>query len=1080
MKGKEDYLDFIFENIRKGKIVLFLGAGASISAGAPSTKDLVKQLHDHFTKIDNTIQDFNELCDAISYTDIYGYNALYEYLQNKFMNLNPSDNHKLISKYDWLAIFTTNYDTLIEQGFRDESRLKSPKVIRTIQDKFNPFRRDVCHIVKLNGCASRNSNEEGKMALTKIDIEETRKIKEEHYQLLLEAIKDGCLLFIGYSFNDLLALGVMNEAINKLGERNIPYSFAFFPNLSSMEEWRLNRLKAMKIIPIEENFEDFCEKLKVRIKPEHLHRKAREEVVIDIKGNKISIDDNNMITYEEHFFILNEYNIYEPSYDKNGFFRGTNNSWGAFNQHWDFERNYYSGEKEKKILDRIGTMVDIKNLKNLTIKLLEKTSPFHNKILFIPGIPGIGKSVMSKRLAYDIYKLGYPVIYCPNWRKLREHILVQFYKEINSKLSKIEEKSDLKPKTKFLLIIDDASQAFPTIYNIVNSLIDQNVPILVICFDRLGEWNSRKKYLRDRMDINDICELVPIDFFMDKSEKNRFKDHLIKIDLLEIQEEFDFDSETTFFGLMYSLVHPSKQRFHEIIKNQFNNLSTRARELFKIICIIHQYNLSVNIELLARIMESSWKDVQEILEDECSGIIQIEENEEDGIISYKTHHRIIASKTIEFFFPDPQEQTEILKQIFEKTLKKIDFERNLCHCIAINHLSQKKEETHFSMNQLDDIFGSLCSKDATSSLLHHYALIKYELKDYEEAIKLCKESLKLIQIEKYNTYSERPNFVLNTWGMIEAERGFIFQEKQDHKKAEMCFNQAARLFHEAKKISPSDSYPYFTEAYIFYRRGNKCKNNSDKIEFYSKALEILDLALSYVDKTSYEFYLKTKVKILAELENIPSDEILKIARELANYDKSLYGYYIYAYSKLDEILQKIDVDSRGREAEELLKLLNEALEINENDSSCLNLVLRIIENIFPEKLEDVNFYFEILNRLFSNPDYNNPKQLYDFGVLCFKKGYYEKGRRIFRKLKISSKDIPRRFMIRDKLDIIFEGEIDNADQYRGAVVSSKPHIKFKIYFNPLHQNHIFKKGDIVTFRLGFNYLGPIAIDIKHV
>ncbi len=1080
MTGKEEYLEFIFQNIRKGKTVLFLGAGVSVSSGAPLTRDLVTMLHNKFDKIDKNIKELNILCEAISHTEIYGYNIVYEYLQDIFMNLQPSENIKLLPKYDWLAIFTTNYDNLIEQGFHEKGRLKMPKIIRSIQDKFNPFRRDVCHIVKLNGCATRNYNDIGRMAITELDIQKMRREKDEQYRLLLEAIKDGCLLFIGYSFNDLLALGVMSDAIEQLGEKNVPYSFALFPELSKMESWEIKRFETMKVIPIEETFEGFCEKLKNAVRIEKIYRKARDDVVVDLHGNKITIDENNIFYYEDVFHILNDYDLNEPSYDKEGFFRCTNNSWGAYNQHWDFERDYYSGKKEKPFSERVGTIVDVKNLKDLIRGLMNETSPLNNRVLFIPGIPGIGKTILAKRLAYDFYKEGYPIIFSSNWRKLRDYVIIQFFKEINAKLAQIEQKESMAPLTKLLIIVDDAAQAFPHLSWMSETLTDQNIPALTVCFDRIGEWNSRKKYLNNKMDISKIVELKPIDIFIEKGEKSRFTEHLLKIDIIDAKREIDFDEEISFFGLMYALVNPTQQRFHEIIRDQFNNLTEKARDIFMLICFIHQYNLAINIELISRVLGISWREIQDIIDDECSGIVQIEDHKDLGIISYRTHHRIIASKTIEFFCLDPQEQTEFLIKIFTNSFKKIEFERDLCHTIAINHLSQKRRDIQFTLNQLNDIFEALCLKDATSSLLHHNAIIKQKLKRYNEAIDLLKSALKQIEIERYDGVFERPNYILNTWGSIAAEKGFIHQDKGEFIKAEQYFKQASNLFHQARKINPSDSYPYFTEAYVFYRRGNKTNDLAEKIEFYSRALDILDVALSYVDETSFELYLKTKMRILVELKDIPSNEILKIAEELVNYDKNLFGYYIYGYKLFEEIHQINDIEKREEKASEILKILEKALEFNRNDSQCLNLTIKILGTVFPEKLEDIDYYYELLNNLFANQDYLNPKQMFEYGVICFKKRFYETARRVFKKLKRSSYDIPRRYMLRDILDDVFEGEIESVDQFQGHVMSTKPHIKFRIYFNPLYHNRIFRKGDIVTFKIGFNYVGPIAVEIKSI
>jgi len=1077
--NEEDYMEFIFQKIYEGKVVLFLGAGASVTSGGPVSSELVKRLHIKFEKVNKEIADLNELCEAIEFTEIYGRKEVYNYLQEIFINLKPSESHKILSKYDWLAIFTTNYDTIIEQAFREEGRLKPPKVIRSSDDNFNPFNRDVCHIVKLNGCASRNFDERGNMAITTMDIEKAKKEREKHYELLFQAIKDGTLIFIGYSFRDLLALNVMRDVVEQIGERNVPFSFALFPNLSKMEDWEINRLKAMKIIPIEENFQGFCSKLKEKVRPETIHRRKKVKLVLEINGNKITIDENNALVYQEYFHILNNYDIVEPTYDKEGFFRCTNKSWGAYKQHWDFERDYYSSDNNVKLFENSSSLHSFSNLKERIFNIMNEKSPIYNKIFFIPGIPGIGKTVLARRLAYDIYKGGYPVIFCDNPRNLTQAVVVKLFKEINTELNKLEKKKNLKPTTKLLLIVDNAASAFPFLLNLKNTLIDQNIPILIVALDRLGEWSNKKKKLQNRMNLSEIYELKPVDKFVEQEEKNRFINHLMQLELIKKPEEFVWNDETTFFGLMYSLVHPSQETFHTIIRQQYQNLSDRAQELFNYIAIVHHFNCAINLELLARVLETNWREVQDIIEDECKDIVNIEEDRH-GNITYRTHHRIIATKTIEFFIPDLQEQTDLLINIFRNSLKKIDYERDLCHTIAVDYLSQRKDEVKFTKKQIDSIFEAACEKDATSTLLHHSALIKYDLKQLEEATSRIKESLKKAEIEKYEGYNEKINYIFNTWGMITADKGFREQEQGNYWQSEMYFRDATRMFYQAKKINPSDSYPYFTEAYILMRRGNRAKKTEDKVEFYAKALELVDIALDYADETKYDFYYKTKITILTELETISTDKVYSIIVEMAEKEENLFGYYLLSY-KLYEKLKETEDEIRKNELyKEVIELLDEALKYNPNDSSCLNLKIKIIKDFTPNKLQDIDFYYTLLNRLFTNQDYINPKQLYDYGLICFKKGYYDKSKEIFSKLKRSSIEIARRYMIRDQLKENFEGEVVEVNQYRGWVISVKPHISYKIYFNPLYQEHIFRKGDNVRFEIAFNYLGPIAINMRHI
>lgn len=342
-------------------------------------------------------------------------------------------------------------------------------------------------------------------------------------------------------------------------------------------------------------------------------------------------------------------------------------------------------------------------------------------------------------------------------------------------------------------------------------------------------------------------------------------------------------------------------------------------------------------------------------------------------------------------------------------------------------------------------------------------------------MRIIKRALEQRKIEKYYANAEKEHYIYNTWGKIEAEKGFQKQKQGDLVSAEMHFNEATRFFYHAKKINPSDSYPYFTEAYILLRRGNRTKDNELKLEFYSIALSLLEIALDYIEEVSYDFYLKTKMAVLKELQQFNEDEVYDIAKKLAQ-SKDVYGYYILAQKKYNQI-EKTDNDSKNT-IEEVLRILDEGLSYVPVDSSCLNLKIKILQNHFSTKLDDMDYYYGLLNRLFSNENYINPKQLYDYALLCFKKGYYDKSKHLFNSLRQSSKEISRRYMVRDKLEQVFDGEIFEINKHRGWAISINPHIKYKIYVNPLKQKHLLRKGDSIKFHIAFNYMGPIAVDIE--
>ena len=114
----ENSLREIISQIDQGKVVLFLGAGASHVAGGPSGQKLTQMIKSNFPKIDQGQNDFIEVCQDVVDTPPYDKNKLDEFVREKLLSLQPSSSHRAMTKYDWAAIFTTNFDDLVEVAYR--------------------------------------------------------------------------------------------------------------------------------------------------------------------------------------------------------------------------------------------------------------------------------------------------------------------------------------------------------------------------------------------------------------------------------------------------------------------------------------------------------------------------------------------------------------------------------------------------------------------------------------------------------------------------------------------------------------------------------------------------------------------------------------------------------------------------------------------------------------------------------------------------------------------------------------------------------------------------------------------------
>jgi hypothetical protein len=81
------------------------------------------------------------------------------------------------------------------------------------------------------------------------------------------------------------------------------------------------------------------------------------------------------------------------------------NDFGAYAEDFDFKRRIYLKPEQ------INNRVTKPSIKDKVFAELRKREPEENKVLVITGPPGVGKSVLLRRLAYDVSTTGHaPVI----------------------------------------------------------------------------------------------------------------------------------------------------------------------------------------------------------------------------------------------------------------------------------------------------------------------------------------------------------------------------------------------------------------------------------------------------------------------------------------------------------------------------------------------------------------------------------------------------------------------------------------------------------------------------------------------
>lgn len=179
---------------------LFLGAGASIPSGAPSGPDLACRLWDTLNNGRRLSADLMETCSILE--NKVSRKAVVEKVRLVLRQLQPTGGLLLLPEFSWHAIYTTNFDRLIEAAYQRLHKQLVP--IRSNYDYSKIETQVGIPLFKLHGCLTSDSSDGGvtRLVLTERDYEEYEPFRETLFKRLELDLLTKDLLVIGYSLKD--------------------------------------------------------------------------------------------------------------------------------------------------------------------------------------------------------------------------------------------------------------------------------------------------------------------------------------------------------------------------------------------------------------------------------------------------------------------------------------------------------------------------------------------------------------------------------------------------------------------------------------------------------------------------------------------------------------------------------------------------------------------------------------------------------------------------------------------------------------------------------------------------------------
>lgn len=197
--------------------ILLLGAGASIPSGAPTGAGLAKALANKL----RPSPDSDELADVCGiYEHRLGRSQLAKEIKQRLGALAPTGGILALPAHRWKALYTTNFDRLVEDSYRLAG--VELNVVRSNYEFSEPHTAETV-LYKIHGCISQDAGfgHQARMVLTELDYDDVSAYRQALFTSMANHMFTANTLIVGQSLRDPHLRNLAKE-IARLRQQGVP------------------------------------------------------------------------------------------------------------------------------------------------------------------------------------------------------------------------------------------------------------------------------------------------------------------------------------------------------------------------------------------------------------------------------------------------------------------------------------------------------------------------------------------------------------------------------------------------------------------------------------------------------------------------------------------------------------------------------------------------------------------------------------------------------------------------------------------------------------------------------------------
>lgn len=622
--------DALIEDIRRGRVVLLLGAGASRGARnaagnePPDASQLKNCLADRFLggrHKDATLAWVAEL--AISETDLP---TVQDFIADLLRGLRPASFHYSLASFRWRGVASTNYDLVLETAYSSGSPAQTLVPCISDRDRVDEKLRsaDNLALLKLHGCITRTHDPDLPLILTAEQYITHRDGRKYIFTTFENWAYEYPVLFVGSSGQDADLRALLMEVSRRPEMR--PRYYLLKPGSVDTEKrfWDSKRVTL-----IDGTLEQMMGSLEVAI-PKSL-RPLLAAIRVESPIRRRFVVNEEISDLLEKFLTIDVEYIHDSLPISTGtpaqFYRGFDLGWYPILANLDVPR---------ELVDTL--------LNDIVIRA-EGERPVPAELYVVKAEAGAGKSILLRRLAWEaatqadslcLYQREFGV---PRYEALKE-------------LHRVT-------RQRIFLFVDGAAENASVLASLVTAAQQERLPLTVFTAERVNTWNTACERLAPLLTDSyplrylshaEIEKLVTL-----LTTHDCLGPHLTGKSQVQCIQQFEEQAGRQLLVALHEATMGLP--FEDILIDEYNGIQPlAAQQLYLTVCVLNRLNVPVRAGLIARVHDLRFEDFRERLFLPLEHVVKAEEHPGTHDYLYSARHPEIAQIVFQRLLHSPKDR----------------------------------------------------------------------------------------------------------------------------------------------------------------------------------------------------------------------------------------------------------------------------------------------------------------------------------------------------------------------------------------------------------------------------------------